>query len=406
MKIKFNNLCYGVLLVLFCTRRFWGSDIPWYINPVISIIGIFLLFQINRFKIKLNKQIYINAILAIAPLILIVMYSLLLWFFKWEIQPRHVVTNLFSSNLYMILSVLFASSVYYVFGNNGINLTYRSACISYILGSVIYIIFQFGFKESLFYLVTSSSINNSLLFSMEVNDLTFAFGILFIYYLFFGEEQKNRRKIIIVCSIMIYWGLKRIEIAALLVCCLCYILFIKKCRIRTSKIIITISVMLVSYIYVMFIHTSALTDLASKYQINFMGRLGTYSYIAQNYSNFSFSFMGRGVGYIDELIESLQSTNLKIGYATIISLHSDTLRMYIGLGFLGFGLWIFYQIYVRASLMKRYFSDKTIKLYLTLSIYNFILYLTDNTYTDPVTCFTFVLVLLSTFEGSSLKKVV
>ena len=130
----------------------------------------------------------------------------------------------------------------------------------------------------------------------------------------------------------------------------------------------------------MFIHNSKLEILASQYNINFMGRLLTYNYVTEQYSNFSLFFPGIGFGHIDEILVDLVEQNFRINYVPVISLHSDILRMYIGVGFIVFGLWIIYQCYIRTNMINKHFGLKSAQIYMCLTLYIFILYLTDNTY--------------------------
>ncbi len=131
---------------------------------------------------------------------------------------------------------------------------------------------------------------------------------------------------------MVYWGLKRIEIAAILICLLIYFLCTKNDRYFAykSKVIAMIT-LFASYIFIFLIHSNKIVDLASKYGINFSGRLGTWKYMIK-YSSFSPTFMGLGYQYVDKTIEGLRAQGVKTGNALIISgLHSDTFKIIYGI---------------------------------------------------------------------------
>ena len=400
IKINTNKLLYGMFLILFCTKRFWGIDTPWYVNLIVRLFGVFLLILLCKFQLKIPRTIYSNMVLASVPQILIICYTLLLWIVQWNIPNGRVFSNLFTSNLYIILSVLFASVVFYLFGKKGMDLFLKCSFISYFLGSILAILIKFGVKNTLVYLLTSIPPVPGMRFIMEVHDLTFAIGVVFLYYLFFAEKNEGRISKLILSALLIFWGLKRIEIGALVVCCICFKVLIKKRDLRRATWVIGISIFAVCYCYIMAIHTGVLAQLAERFHINFMSRLETYSYVSEHYSKFSLGFPGIGVGYIDEIIEQLSNADVRIGFVPIISLHSDVLRMYIGLGFIGFGVWIYYQTIGRTRIMERLFSRKTTSIYLLLTLYSFILYLTDNTYGYPITYFAINLAVLCTLDDS------
>lgn len=399
MKLKQNNVIFGILLLIYCTNRFWGVNLPWYINPIIAVIGIVLLFARDKFKITVYKHIHQTVMLSIIPQLAIIVYSISLWLMQGMPSPS-IVRNLFTSNLWIILSVLFSATVFIIFQKKSIDFFLKCATLSYLIGSVLYIIIRFGVIDSLKYLLTSVTSQTQMIYGMEVNDLTFSVGYLFLYYLMFSNEDKKKKRIkCLTCFLLIFWGLKRIEIAAIIVCYSFYLFLLRKKYTSKLKGIVTIGILGVSYFYLWIIHSGVITNLAKEYNINFMGRLGTYSYIADTYSSFDPLFWGHGAGYIDEIINELSISGFKIGYAPIISLHSDTLRMYIGLGFFGFGIWIIYHLFIRSSIMKKWFSERSINAYLIYSLYTFILYLTDNTYSYAVTRFVFTLVILCSYES-------
>ena len=177
-----------------------------------------------------------------------------------------------------------------------------------------------------------------------------------------------------------------------------YNFILKKFSLSKASIIATISVLIVSYAYVMFIHNNVLISLADNYDINFMGRLTTYQFVAEEYSEFSPLYLGIGFGYIDEILDDLVKANYRIGYIPVISLHSDILRMYIGIGFIAFGLWIIYQIRLKTKIIQNKIDCNCAKAYLLYTVFLFVLYLTDNTYSYPITFTLYLICTLATLE--------
>lgn len=401
MKINITNLVTSFLIILFCTTRVWGVNLPWYINLGVRLATIVFLTISNNLIIRVEKKVIKIIKITIIPIILIVAYSCALWIFSGDIPPINVIRNLFTTNTYLVIDIIFAMMIYNRYKENSVDLFVKYGFISYLICSIIPMIIHFPF-EGLKYLFTAYSNNYDLLYYTEVNDLTFGIGICLLYYLFVdNRNNKLKKKNIIKCLLMIFWGLKRIQIAALILCCIFFKVIISKVNIKKASLIATIIVLIVSYSYVMFIHNSSLIQLASEYNINFMGRLPTYEYVANTYSEFTPKFLGIGFGYIDEILDELVKNNFRINYIPIISLHSDILRMYIGIGFLAFGMWIIYQCYTKTKLLYKHVNLNCAKSYLIFTIYLFVLYLTDNTYSYPIT---FTLYILCTLCSSSGQK--
>lgn len=388
MKRSITDLINFLLIIIFCTTRFWGVNLPWYVNVIVRVISIAFLIISNNLVIEIPRKAVKIMKYTIIPIVFIACYSYFIWLITDNFPKMNVVRNLLSSSLYLIIDVIFGFLIYSKYKEKSVDIFVNCGFISYIIGSIIPLILYFSF-EGIKYLFTAYSNNYELLYYTEVNDLTFGIGFCLLYYLFIDKKNtKKNVKNIIKCLLIIFWGLKRIEIFALVLCYLFYKFVISKINMRQSIMIVTIIISLVSYLYVMFIHNSTLIDLASKYNINFMGRLPTYEYVSEKYSDFSPGFLGIGFGHIDEILQELVNEDFRIGYIPIISLHSDILRMYIGIGFIAFGIWIYYQCYIKTNLIRKNVDSNCAKLYLIFTIYLFILYLTDNTYSYPIT-FTF-----------------
>lgn len=401
MKISAQRFLNSLLIVLFCTTRFWGENIPWYVNVIVRILVIILLIIDNKFIISFSRKVKKIIKLTILPIVLIAIYSCTVWFLGDGFPASNVVRNLFTSSLYLIIDVFFGALLYEKYKEETVDLFVKCGFISYFLGSIIPLLFNYSFSGIL-YLLTSHSTNDKLLYLTEVNDLTFGIGFCLLFYLFFDKRKnKERKKNVIKCILMIFWGLKRIEIAAIILCYLFYKFVVSKMNIKKSAFISTVIIMIVSYTYIMFIHNNTLINLAEKYNINFMGRLKTYIYVANNYSNFSWKFLGIGFGNIDEILEILVSKNFRIDYIPVISLHSDILRMYIGIGFIAFGLWVIYQNYIKTKIIGREINTNCAKAYIVFTVYLFILYLTDNTYSYPITFSLYIICTLCSIKDEN-----
>ncbi len=400
--IKKNESIYFLLMILYYTNYFWGNAISYVINQAAALMWIFYYFTIgkkrddNYFKRRMigKHQFY----WAIIPYIVIDVYSVILWICRGQLSANFsVFTRMISSTIYLIMACLIALFAFRIFGKRAINIAFCSAIVSYIMGSVIGILIKCGPITTVKYLCILDANGTRAGYIMEVHDITFAFGLYAIYYLLFENKNEKSHMLKIVLSfLMVYWGLKRIEIAAILICLLIYFLCTKNDRYFAykSKVIAMIT-LFASYIFIFLIHSNKIVELASKYGINFSGRLGTWKYMIK-YSSFSPTFMGLGYQYVDKTIEGLRAQGVKTGNALIISgLHSDTLKLYMELGFLVFTIWIIYMLFIRTSLIRRKIGVNYANVYLILSCYMFILYLTDNVYAYYSPLMTFLLICMS-----------
>lgn len=165
--------------------------------------------------------------------------------------------------------------------------------------------------------------------------------------------------------------------------------------------------MAVSLIYVFLASSGLLSILAEKYNVNFMGRLYTYEFMTR-YFEFKPTFMGHGLSYVDKLIEELRTRGtLYKGWMLLSGMHSDTLKKYIELGFIGFIVWTIYVIKIKTIKFKNEFSDKVAAIYLMFTVYSFVLYLTDNVFEYYIFTLIYVIIPLAMSEitDNTIKKV-
>ena len=234
--IKKNESIYFLLMILYYTNYFWGNAISYVINQAAALMWIFYYFTIgkkrddNYFKRRMigKHQFY----WAIIPYIVIDVYSVILWICRGQLSANFsVFTRMISSTIYLIMACLIALFAFRIFGKRAINIAFCSAIVSYIMGSVIGILIKCGPITTVKYLCILDANGTRAGYIMEVHDITFAFGLYAIYYLLFENKNEKSHMLKIVLSfLMVYWGLKRIEIAAILICLLIYFLFSKYYR--------------------------------------------------------------------------------------------------------------------------------------------------------------------------------
>lgn len=404
LKYSFNKLVYFISALIVVTNQFGQIIVNQYFRFAIAAFWTFYLLVImlrgsNSTRVK---NIYFHLRKALIPFAVFAVYSIMAWIIKGNGEIGNY-TRLASTILYLALSYGFAGAGVLLFGANSINTLFYAGCLSYLLGSIIPVCLRFGFTDIVeFLLSTLNGVNTNVTSYMEVHDLTFAFGLFLIYFLFIepSEERKHTRKIVIGI-ILIFLGLKRIELLALAATFIAYVLILKKAKtMRQRSSFFAVAFLVASLLFVWIIYDGTLLRLATLYGIDFKHRLGYYEY-AKEYYNFSPFFTGQGYTYFSKMWQGLYFSRFRIeGYAIAASLHSDILVMFIEVGFWGMIFWIFYYFKYLTMKFHRRYGILVSECYLLLTIYMFLVYFTDNTTTYTITQLVYFLIPLATSEVS------
>ncbi|MDD3410702.1 MAG: O-antigen ligase family protein [Eubacteriales bacterium] len=284
--------------------------------------------------------------------------------------------------LYQLIINLMVCTAAYLFGRRAIHYTLLGMAAGYgvIIATVIQ---QFGlgtFVSSMveFYAGLGKT-DNAVVQALEVHDLTFAFGELCIYYLIF--EKERRRKIIgfgvaFVCFIL---GWKRIALAGIALA-FGYVTLMRRLRPRTVVRLtaaIFFLVFLANYGYLYLIKSGLYAKIMEAEGVDTMGRVQLYRYFG-SYYEINPLFTGYGMGYISRQMQNL----LDQGFGVLnnaLSVHNDILKRYIELGFWGFTAWNFYTFSGVFQWVRSKYDFDTVTLYVSLTIFVYCTYLTDNT---------------------------
>ena len=403
LKIRKSQIPYFVSGIIIFTNRFNGTNINYNIKYIVA--GLWMLYYMaivasTKNRAKKNEkfeQVREHYNLMITPFIIFGIYSILLWMFRDNVTLGNY-TRLFSTILYLVFAWGYASCGFYLFGKKSIDILFCAGVTSYTLGSIIPLIINYGTREISLYLISAvTGANTSASYIMEVHDLTFAMGLFFLYYVFVEcNREKNHVKKIFLSFALIVLGLKRIEIFALAVAIASYWVVLRKGKTMKGRSIfffLLFSIISIGYVYL--IWSGVLDILATKFGIDFMGRLDYYSY-ARKFYDFSPLFMGNGYTYFSRYWGNLYTSGFRIGgYGVAASIHSDILVMFIEIGFVGMLAWIFYCFKFKTGRLSRCNGIAVGEYYLLATIYMFILYLTDNTSTYFLTQMIYYLIPLA-----------
>ena len=124
-----------------------------------------------------------------------------------------------------------------------------------------------------------------------------------------------------------------------------------------------------------------LNTIAMQYNINFNHRLDTWQYWA-NKTKFSIGFWGLGIGYVDKETFLLHGKNglINNGLIVLSGMHSDLFKKYVEIGMIPFFIWLIYILIFKTKILYKKQGFLVAEIYLLLTIYAIILYLTDNIY--------------------------
>lgn len=403
LRIRKTQIPYFISGVIIFTNRFNGVNINQYLKYIIA--GIWALYYIaivvsippKGLKRDVRRQIREHFRLMIEPFLVFGIYSVMIWIFNGTGTFGNF-TRLLSTILYLAIAWGFASCGYYLYGSKSINILFYAGVTSYFLGSIIPLITSYGIQEIGRYLVsTVTGGNTTASYIMEVHDLTFAMGLFFLYYAFIeAKSEKGHTKRIFLTILLIVLGLKRIEILALAIAIFSYWIVLRRGKTmkgRSMFFFIVFSVL--SFGYVFCIWSGLLASIANQFGINFMGRLGYYSY-ANEFYNFSPFYLGSGYTYFSRYWGNLYANGFRIdGYGIAASIHSDILVMYIELGFVVMLGWLYYCFRYKTVKLNQLYGVVVGEYYLLATIFMFILYFTDNTSTYFITQMIYYLIPLA-----------
>ena len=197
----------------------------------------------------------------------------------------------------------------------------------------------------------------------------FIYGAFIIYFLI-NDEWNYVFLSILLCL----FSDKRIALmgVAVAVCYIVFFVFASGKEFSRTKTIFTVTIVLtviMTYYLTYTLHGGILVKLFSEYGVNFNGRDKCWENF-RDLAEFDLGFVGRGMGFVKSKLEI-------IGNNDYLLLHSDLYNAYIDLGFIGFGAWISSYFWAFYNLTKR--SANKAKLFaITVVIYTFVIYLTDN----------------------------
>lgn len=401
--MKVNNIISWFIIICLSLSYFIYSSlitINYYfaIGIGVILIAIWLLLKKkvqNTYSNtdKFKKSFY----LLLIPEVLIVLYSI---FLILPVGNDELTKKYISRACLFIVTALEGIAIVGLYKDKAIDIIFKSALLNYIIYIICFI--QVNGIVSLFITTYQTIFEDVAIKSiLEAHEVTFVFGLLFLYYLFTGYKE-NKSKVII-CFIMSLLGFKRIMVVAVLLAILIkFILdFIdKNINIKniSNKITfgVTIAILLVSFLWLYIISDEEINQISEETNINFMGRLQIYELIRDEYS-LNISFLGRGLGFISYWGE------INADYTNGVALHSGIIQMYVENGFIVFTLYLLNKLYFNYKRIKNV-NKKNANIYFCIMVYIIICWFTDNV----ATYFNFLVasnvIIMSLYNNFLLKR--
>ena len=403
---NFKELLYVVSLgICFQSSLFGVGEVNYFVRYIITFLWlVYFFYLLIRKRITSKFLRYKIFYLFLLPIIVVSLYTLLLYIFK--VTDISYLGRTISCLIAYISPFLMSIIGFVLFQKKFFKLSLYGIVFAFFI-VILFTLINCGLFKSLYNWAYASFIDSRAVKNpFEVHDLTFASGIVFLYYLLFEVKTKKNNYILMISVIIILLGFKRIQIIALFLILL-YTLFNKFLQKRLSvkvykKYIYGCSILFISlmFLFVYLIDSGYLSYICELLNINTMDRIDFYNWLA-DYFDFSMLYMGKGFGVVSRFMQTHNSYGIYFGTSSI---HSEILRLFFELGFLGFLCLVSYYLVLLPKSISKLSNFRVAYIYLILQYYLFILHFTDNTFTYYTTQFIFCSVVLYAYQKYKLKK--
>ena len=392
-KIYLSRTGLIFLFIISIAELFQAGILPvWYLTAILIsciLFGFgFLLYIRNRNK--LTQETILPVRLLIGQWIIYDIYNIWLY----VIGVGH--TDFFKSSMiqmtFPLIILLGGWGFYYIFKRNALRYFVYSIVINFIL-VLVYQLFKMGprnFFGGIMGVFNGISVGNPF----ETNsDAVFSIGLYFLYLV----NQKNfekpprKRKLLILLILIILCG-KRSQYLALAVLAIFSLLtgFVPEKKLYKFETIASIMMIVTYYGYIYLMDTGILSSFLYDSGINGMGRIQMWSYVAQ-YFDFSPMFLGHGYSFSTLMLENNRVWTYN---GAVYSLHGGVIGFYNDLGFIIFGLWMIINLIVIPKYYRKRYGYHVTNLYWVLTVYLFVLYLTESSINHFITQTLYIVILL------------
>lgn len=277
----------------------------------------------------------------------------------------------FSTGYTQIASIVLPLCALYIFRRKTVDYIFWACVISFVPVVLLTCAEEgIGCLGAPFLSVIDSVVQNPF----ENHQFTFTAAFLLVYYLCLKDERGSRDILPIVgCSIMVFMGFKRILVLSIVAVVLLSIMCERITPQAKRKVCKAASICLFvgCWIWVWLIYSGTFFQLVDALGIQTMSRTYYYQIVVNN-TAFSPLFPGMGLNAVSNMLTSTYS------YLGVGGVHSDILKYYAEIGFLGFLAWTWFYLFSLPRMIERRFGDAAAYGFYLTNIFAFVIYFTDN----------------------------
>ena len=378
-------LMFGFIFLLSCSMMGDGKIIMERLNALpkaitVGIIGMAILYGFIYPDMERVRKVFLPALVFLALMAALLLWSMVIWIASFSDASN--MARACSKVSFQSISILTAVAAVYLFGSKAIDLFTISICLGN-GGIMLLEVPAYGVGpsiESLIVCLVTFGDAKGYARRLEIHDLTFVFGQLILYYAVFAphstpQEKKRRLYFLMLCIFFFLVGMKRIAIPAVVL----FIAIGAVCKTwkHVKPLIMTIGIgfVIIFPFYIYIVRSGILTAILNYFDIDMMGRDSLWM-MANDYYEFSLTYIGHGFEYVDELSNMWFRTGV---LKRALLFHNDILKVFVELGAPGFILWAGSQYILYPIFWMRFSDEQTALLYICELGYMTITYLTDNT---------------------------
>lgn len=338
----------------------WGIDIAWIVVALVTLLrnSVSLIASGDGAFRDISK-------LFMMPKLAVWTYGVAL-FFLGIASAQYA-----STGFTQLLSIFLPLSALYLFGAKTVDYIFWAALISFI-PQVYFTCVADGLESPMNWVY--SFIDDSVSNPFENHEITFTTAFLFTYYAGIDRFKKQKDALkIIACAVMLLLGFKRILVLSIGAAFVLMLICGRISQKNADALLRMASVGLLAgcWVFLVTIYNGSFFDITETLGVNVMGRNYYYSQIA-SVTEFSPSFLGLGLNAVSNMLTTTYS------YMHVGGVHSDILKYYAEIGFIGFALWSWFYLLKLPKMIELRFGSGSAYAMRIINILAFVTYFTDN----------------------------
>lgn len=390
MRIKPIALIKGFIAVifmysLFCSQTFFGtSDYTKFgklFPAVIILCGVAIIIK-KRYYITFDHDYLYKSMLLVGPYIGLFIFTIMMVIINPGLKMGVAFPAVFNPLLYVLSAVI----AFCLFGESLIDIIWI-VCLANYTVYVIAFIRIYGPTGLLHYIALTDSAQVGQR-PLEVHEVTFILGFVFVYYLMkYGFEKKWH---LITSGIYVLLGYKRILLLGMLIAIVLYYLVKNRKKAPLYAKIIAIITLCICIVWVIFTSSDLYLLLSMLMNVELSGRDKLMARVRDLYS-LSFLYLGHGVGFTTNFLIEWRRLNSS---STVTALHNDVLKYYIDLGCIPALVFFINMIVWNTKRYCKVLAQAGVR-YAIMIAFLMICWLTDNLASYPNFLFVFNAIILS-----------